>query len=147
MTEAERDTCDDPQGMLEFLRRTGRASDRKLRLFAVACCRRIGHLFVHADMAWGLEVAERFADGTATGEELRQANELAMWAGDDASYHSMQAAAAGWAAAAAAHRKGEAATRGVLYEVRRVYAEDRRKRGEEQLAQCLLLRDIFRDPV
>jgi hypothetical protein len=30
-------------------------SDRKLRLFAVACCQRIGHLLV--------ETAERFADG------------------------------------------------------------------------------------
>jgi hypothetical protein len=39
VTEAEWLACTDPKPMLEFLR--GRASDRKLRLFACGCCRRL----------------------------------------------------------------------------------------------------------
>ena len=42
MTEAEWLECDDPQRMLAFLR--GRAGDRKLRLFAVACFTRLAAL-------------------------------------------------------------------------------------------------------
>jgi hypothetical protein len=37
MTEAEWRTCTDPEKTLGFLR--GKASDRKLRLLACACCR------------------------------------------------------------------------------------------------------------
>jgi hypothetical protein len=42
MTEAEWLGCTDPTLMFQFLQE--RASDRKLRLFALACCRRIFHL-------------------------------------------------------------------------------------------------------
>lgn len=69
MTEQEWIECADPQPMLEFLR--GKASDRKLRLFAVACCRRIWHLVSDKPISRNtLDFAERFADGLATRNEL-----------------------------------------------------------------------------
>ena len=61
MTEAEWLICTDPTPMLEFL--CGKASDRKLRLFAVACVRRIEHLFRHEDVLRSLVVAEQIAEG------------------------------------------------------------------------------------
>jgi hypothetical protein len=42
MTDAEWLACNDPGKMLQFVQ--GKASERKLRLFAVACVRRVRHL-------------------------------------------------------------------------------------------------------
>src|SRR5262245_56544500 len=67
MTEDQWLACTDPRGALAFL--CGRASDRKLRLFAVACCRGLwGDLLATSGRA-AIAVAERYADGLATDEE------------------------------------------------------------------------------
>jgi hypothetical protein len=74
--EAEWLACADPQPMLEFLRR--RASDRKARLFAVGCCRRIWPIFEHEEFREAVRKAEAFADGLAGRDEMLQANERAL---------------------------------------------------------------------
>jgi GAF domain-containing protein len=61
MDEAEWLACSDARRMLEYLRDT--ASERKLRLFGCACCRRIWHLLSEVDSRTAVEVAEKFADG------------------------------------------------------------------------------------
>jgi hypothetical protein len=65
VTEAEWLACTEVENMLDYLR--GKASDRKLRLFAVNCLRqaeqfRWGKLTVSQD----LEMAERYPDGEIT---------------------------------------------------------------------------------
>src|SRR5262245_38641479 len=56
---------------VEMLRRlAGGASERKLRLWAVACCRPLADLVDGAWCAKCLDVCERFADGRASADEL-----------------------------------------------------------------------------
>jgi hypothetical protein len=76
MTEADWLACADPTVMLAFLRRSGRASDRKVRLFAVACCRRLWRLLDKADRK-AIEAAEDYAEGLIGLEELAQAGRRA----------------------------------------------------------------------
>src|SRR5262249_8857479 len=46
-----------------------RMNDRQRRQFAVACCERFGHLMIDVRSRDALDVARRFADGTASEEE------------------------------------------------------------------------------
>jgi hypothetical protein len=75
MKEAEWLACDDPGKMLNFLGR--KASERKLRLFVVACC--LGDWSsLYEDRSRRLvELAERYADGEASEAELAEARRIA----------------------------------------------------------------------
>lgn len=73
MTEREWWACTSPLKMLLFLR--GKVSERKLRLFAAACCRTIWPLLPPGRGEHAVEVAERYADGLATAGELAGACE------------------------------------------------------------------------
>jgi hypothetical protein len=82
MTEAEWLACEDAHPMLGHLRSLDRRSRgiedkcsgllpfRKGRLLGAACCRRIWPLLIDARSRHGVEVAELFADGRATYEQL-----------------------------------------------------------------------------
>jgi hypothetical protein len=68
VTEEQWLACEDPERMLEFLR--GKASERKLRLFAVACMRRVGHLLIEKQSMEAVELAEEFAEGRVSKADL-----------------------------------------------------------------------------
>jgi len=82
MTETDWHTCGDPKPLLHILRDKG--SNRKWRLFAVACCRRINRLIVDEPSRRAVEVAMRYADGEATEAEVEAARTAAYQAVEEA---------------------------------------------------------------
>jgi hypothetical protein len=90
--------------MLDYLVRRSRVTERKARLFACACCRRVWPLLNELARN-SVDVAERFADGLAT-EADRREEEGALqefleswvypsnntWADDARVYHGVSAA-------------------------------------------------------
>ena len=82
MTEAQWHTCAWPHRMVEFLWETG--SKRKLRLLAVACCRRIAHLVTDAHYQAALAAVEGYVEGTVSRdrvEAVQAACSMVPWLG------------------------------------------------------------------
>jgi hypothetical protein len=71
MTEKEWLKCRYPEQMLKFLR--GKASDRKLRLFACACCQRIWTLITDVRSRAAVSATEQYAEGLISAQELDDA--------------------------------------------------------------------------
>jgi hypothetical protein len=67
MTEAEWQAATDPTPMILSL--GDRVSERKLRLFAVACARTVWDRLAFDRMREAVDIGERFADGLATEQE------------------------------------------------------------------------------
>jgi len=112
VTEAEWLSSTSPEAMLAFLRKCGRASERKHRLFACAAVRSVWHLLTDNRSRRALELVEAAADGLADSRELR----AAVLAADQAAYRANraedQARAARRAAAVAQRAVAREADRG-----------------------------------
>jgi hypothetical protein len=134
MTDSEWQTASEPHAMLEFLQGSGRPGDRKLRLFAVACSRRMWG-WIDALGRTAVDVAERFADGVAGPEELRAARLACQGAGGQAAWYA--AATNPGVAARNAARSAQAGAAS--------HALAGSEAGE-LLAQARLVREIFGDP-
>jgi hypothetical protein len=82
------ETCTDPDTMLHECR-----GSRKLRLFAVACCRQVAHLLPELRFRHAVEVAERYAEREASDKERQAAKEACKKARGTPVYTSAAAAA------------------------------------------------------
>ncbi len=76
MNESEWLECTEPFAMLEFLK--GNISDRKLRLFACACCRRIWNFIADERSKNAVIAAESFAENSITALELNRTRTIAF---------------------------------------------------------------------
>ena len=72
MTEAEWLSCGEARPMLDYLRAAEKATDRRLRLWSVACCRHSPFFQLKAPDSTLLAEAERDADEVVTREQYGQ---------------------------------------------------------------------------
>jgi hypothetical protein len=156
MTETVWLTGADPGPMLEYL--AGRASARKLRLAACACCRRDSALLSDRRVRAAVEAAERFAEGLLDADGLTAAETAANAAALEEAYFLMPAAVA--AVAATAESAPDAlrlvlrcylskAERDAVYECAlpsEQAAAVAAARAQEGAVQCALLREVFGNP-
>jgi len=145
MTEEEWLACAEPEPMLEFVKAA--ATDRKLRLFGVACCRRIWSLMPNRKCKAAVDRAESYAEGCCASHPLQEASENVS-----VGMLALRSEAAEYAATAAAwvasrdnlERTAEAAaaSHGVAISLDDWTAEKRL----EQVQQAIIFRDIFGNP-
>ncbi len=130
MTQDEWLHASEPHALLAHLK--DRASPRKLRLFAVACSRRMWP-WIDPLGQLAVEVAEQFADGHARPEQMRAARLACQGAGAQAAWYAALSNPAIAARNAALSAQSAASLLG-------------RNEAEELLAQAQLVREIFGNP-
>jgi hypothetical protein len=141
MTEAEWLGGTDPQAMLKFLGSKG--SDRKLRLFACGCCRRIQDLFPKPDLLHHVETSEQVADDEIDRECLEGSWNLLRLTSE---YHEEGPPYAINAVWSAVDANAMDAARGAAEEAAAAREDVDETDKEELAAQAALLRDIFGNP-
>jgi hypothetical protein len=168
MDEAEWLACTDPEPMLAFLKRE--ASNRKLRLFAVACCRRIEVLLVDKRSLAALAAFEQYLDGGCGKAEFslfsshaREASDaiLAPLYGDNEIVHNAESLAAcavtcalnttrskkfALSAISSAYYASHAAAAATVFRRTGPSPDVGAVENAESLAQAQLLQDILGNP-
>ena len=163
MTEAEWLTSEDPGAMLKDW--PWAVSERKARLFACACCRRIWSLLPAPESRRAVEVSEKLADGRARDGSRAKAHDAAtqvarrVRAYAEASAEAVSgrllrsyrktAAVMEWASRTAYYAH-EAAYTGAYHAAgtadRAAFDSGNRTKDAERAAQAALVRDIFSNP-
>ena len=142
MTEAQWLDCDYPKPMLAFLKENG--SDRKMRLFGVACCRLVWELLATNECRRTVELAERAADDPTIETELLAACRAVLDQGRDARGFSPPGSS----------RRGAAINAAFFASTSKMWHVQSLAEAVQTLAarsgtaahQCRLLRDIFGNP-
>src|SRR5262249_39320543 len=142
MTEAEWLASADPEPMLKFL--VGKASNRKLRLFACACCRRVWDVLPDSRSRSAVEINERFADGLVKELYLSESGQQAWQAWEKHQHLSHEISGACWGVQAALRqRPASRSLEWVAACARAVGGWDWKVNPQERLTQAGLLRDVF----
>jgi hypothetical protein len=137
MTEEEWLACYNPQPMQELRELLG--SHRKLRLFNCHCCRRVPEILQAVRHREILEVAEDFAEGIITPEEM--ASRRDRWF--DFKYPFPLAGTWEWALDLTADpERAVGSTRLIAYSVARASGDQ----VKEQRIQAVMLRELFGNP-
>jgi hypothetical protein len=149
MTEQDWLLCVDPDTMLNPCIGTGRRfTNRIMRLFACACCRDIWPLFQDEASRNAVELAERFADGAATYEELSEAWNGALMVRKGASLDAVRDAAMAvtshWAERLAGDTARHTAKASLWYAATATPRDV--ALGQSRAAQAHLLRDLIGNP-
>jgi hypothetical protein len=144
--------CKNLDEMLRFL--SGKASDRKLRLFACACCRRIWPRIPDRRSRRAVEIGENYADGQSDFIELEEAFTSAdrVHSSYSSPFPEMQLMA--WDALDAARQAAHPEMRGLAdgtassaaMEEAKGTSEFWKEFAKKQSQQCILLRDLFGNP-
>jgi hypothetical protein len=149
VTESDWATSTGPQAMLSFLRDRGPVSERKLRLFAVACCHRMTRRLTGKAGRRALLTAERYADGLLPATRLYGAWFAARRTATVAQVRGLwePLRTAKWAVSEVCEADVALALRAVARVAgAEVSGNDPARMSDTLSSQVVLLRDIFGDP-
>ena len=143
------ENCEVPDWLLFALDKLGKPTEREWRLLACAFARTalpcVQDVAVRAKLAGVIEVAERYARGEATKEELS-----AAWSATESAAYSAARSAAESAARSAAYSAAWSAARSAAYSAadRAVWgADDSAAESAARKEQCNIIRAMFPMPV